>query len=312
MDVLPPRWADVTDDVTELLDMVARKGQALDQLHQKHVLPAFNDDEAKRKEEDEIESLTQDITRAFHDCHRAIKRVEAVVRDSKRAGTLDPAEETMARNIQISLAARVQEASALFRKRQSAYLKKLKTLGGFDSAADRTSTPVQTNFNPDTSLLESDADRSFSQSTIQQQQQLHRTSSSVNDSLIQQREREIEGIAQGIIELADLFRDLNTMVIDQGTLLDRIDYNIERTAIDVRGAERELVVAEGYQRKSMKRKVIFLLILCIVGVVILLGIRGGRRGGGGGDGTVGEVSAPPPAEQDAPLRVESPGGRLPG
>lgn len=119
MDLLPPRWADISDEVTDQLADIARKSQALERLHQKHVLPGFNDDEAKRAEEDEIEKLTQAITRGFHECHRCIQRVEQMVRD----GAMTKAEETMAKNIQVSLATRVQEASANFRKKQSAYLK---------------------------------------------------------------------------------------------------------------------------------------------------------------------------------------------
>jgi syntaxin 16 len=46
-----------------------------------------------------------------------------MVRDSKEQGGVTNGEETMAKNIQISLAARVQEASARFRKKQSTYLK---------------------------------------------------------------------------------------------------------------------------------------------------------------------------------------------
>ena len=112
MDLLPPRWADLSDEVTDQLADIARKSQALERLHQKHVLPGFNDDEAKRAEEGEIEKLTQAITRGFHECHRCIQRVEQMVRDG-----------TMTKNIQVSLATRVQEASANFRKKQSAYLK---------------------------------------------------------------------------------------------------------------------------------------------------------------------------------------------
>lgn len=142
MDVLPPRWADVSDEVTERLGDIARQSQALERLHQKHVLPVFGDDDeddggdndssaaaARRAEEAEIERLTQAITRGFHDCHRAIQRVERMVRENGTGSNnnssqmMTRAEETMARNVQISLAARVQEASANFRKKQSAYLK---------------------------------------------------------------------------------------------------------------------------------------------------------------------------------------------
>jgi syntaxin 16 len=87
--------------------------------------------------------------------------------------------------------------------------------------------------------MESDADKSFSQSTLQQTAQKRRHN---HDAVIEQREHEINDIARGIIELADIFRDLQAMVIDQGTMLDRIDYNVERMAVDVKEAEKELTV----------------------------------------------------------------------
>ncbi len=106
------------------------------------------------------------------------------------------------------------------------------------SPFDRSSTPMQNPYT-DPSMLESDADKSFSQSTLQQTSQRRYTS---NDTAITRREREINDIAKGIIELADIFKDLQTMVIDQGTMLDRIDYNVERMTVDVKAADKELVV----------------------------------------------------------------------
>lgn len=125
MDLLPPRWADISDEVTEFLADIATKSATLEKLHQKHVLPGFDDEEEKKREEREIEQLTQDITKGFHDCQKAIQRVEMIVRESTQQGTISRGEQTMAKNIQISLAGRVQEASAGFRKKQSAYLKSI-------------------------------------------------------------------------------------------------------------------------------------------------------------------------------------------
>lgn len=123
MDLLPPRWSDMSDEIADILAEIATKSQRLDKLHQTHVLPGFDDDDAKRKEEVQIERLTQEITKGFHQCHQRIQRVEQMVRESQQSGGISRAEETMAKNIQISLATRVQEASANFRKKQSAYLK---------------------------------------------------------------------------------------------------------------------------------------------------------------------------------------------
>lgn len=124
MDVLPPRWADVQDEVTDLLREIATRSAELDKLHQKHVLPGFEDEDVKKREEDVIEGLTQEITRGFHKCQAAIQKVDSMIREARNtAGGASQGEETMAKNIQISLASRVQEASAGFRKRQSNYLR---------------------------------------------------------------------------------------------------------------------------------------------------------------------------------------------
>jgi syntaxin 16 len=61
-----------------------------------------------------------------------------------------------------------------------------------------------------------------------------------NEVAIDQREREINQIAKSIYQLADIFRDLQTLVIDQGTMLDRIDFNIEQTNVQVQHAVVEL------------------------------------------------------------------------
>ena len=63
------------------------------------------------------------------------------------------------------------------------------------------------------------------------------------------------------------------MVIDQGTMLDRVDYNIEKMTVEVKAADKELVVATGYQRRSTKRWIILLLLIVIAGLLILLLIK---------------------------------------
>lgn len=133
----------------------------------------------------------------------------------------------------------------------------------------------------DPSLMDSEMDRTSAQSTLlQTKQKQHRPQQTgLHDATIAQREREIEQIAQGIIDLSNIFQELQTMVIDQGTMLDRVDYNVERMANDVKEADKELKVATTYQKKSTKRKIILLLILLVVGMFILLLVKPRSRGG---------------------------------
>ena len=275
MDLLPPRWLDIRDEVSEKLDGITKNMTILEKMHQKHVLPGFDDDAVKKREEREIESLTQGITRGFQSCQQSIKRIETMVREAQSSSSITNAEELMANNLKISLATRVGDISALFRKKQAAYLKKMRALGGIDSPFDRASTPMQNPYT-DPSMMETESDRTSAQSTILQTKQKQRQG--LQDATIQQREREIEQIAQGIIDLANIFQELQTMVIDQGTMLDRIDYNVERMATDVKAADKELTVATGYQKKSTKRKIILLLILLVVGMFILVLIKPRKKG----------------------------------
>lgn len=295
MDLLPPRWLDIQDEINTSLGEIASKMKKLEQLHAKHVLPGFDDESVKAKEEREIENLTHDITSGFGGCQRAIKRIDKLVYEQQQhsGGALAKADETMARNLKISLATRVGEVSTLFRKKQSAYLKKLRSLGGMSTPMDRSTTPTLAQ-NPytDPAMMDSEADLNTAQSTLQQTAQVRRRTG-VMDATIAQREREIESIAQGVIDLSNIFQELNAMVIDQGSLLDRIDYNVQRTAEHVKAAEKELTVATGYQKKSTKRKVMLLLVLLVVGMFILLLMKP-RKSSGGGAG-----NPAPPQEQPA-------------
>ncbi len=171
-------------------------------------------------------------------------------------------------------------------------IKELRTLGGLTTTIDKFSATAQNPYT-DPSMMESETDKSFSQSTLQQtSHQQVRT----NDAAIVQREREINDIAKGIIELADIFKELQNMIIDQGTMLDRIDYNIEIMAENVKGADKELIVvskhhvvlrnslvltldtqATSYQKKTTKRKILLFLILLVVGMFILLLVKPKRH-----------------------------------
>ena len=116
-----------------------------------------------------------------------------------------------------------------------------------------SATPSQNPYS-DPSMMESEVDKSFSQSTLQQAtiQQTAQKRLTGNEAAIAQREREINEIAKGIIELADIFKDLQMMVIDQGTMLDRIDYNIENMVVNVKEAEKELVVVRMHPSRASK------------------------------------------------------------
>lgn len=63
---------------------------------------------------------------------------------------------------------------------------------------------------------------------------------------IRLRDHELTEIANSIASLAELFKDLSILVIDQGTLLDSVEYNIEQTSVHITEAVKELDIATQY------------------------------------------------------------------
>ena len=180
------------------------------------------------------------------------------------------------------MATKIQEVSTTFRKTQSSYLKALRnesssayTLIDNSTNLTKLTEPYSSSSGTFDAALEDELDVNFSRSTLQQQQQL--LSGNIQDVNIQQREKEITKIAQGIIELADIFRDMQNMVIDQGTLLDRIDYNIEIMHTNVKQADKELVRALDYQKWTQKCRIILLLSLIVFALFIILLVKPKRH-----------------------------------
>lgn len=172
----------------------------------------------------------------------------------------------------------------------------------------RTNSPRPLNPYTDPSLQESYDDTSLSRATLLQTAQVRsHVHKDAHEALIAQREREIDEIAKGIIDLASIFQELQAMVIDQGSMLDRIDYNVERMATDVKAADKELTVATNYQRRTVKRKAMLLLAILVAGAFILLGLKLGSRSS---SASVSPPPVVPPARPEAPSNPDSPADGL--
>jgi len=66
----------------------------------------------------------------------------------------------------------------------------------------------------------------------------------------QQRSQEIQSLVKSINELADLTNDLRTLVLEQGSILDRIDYNVEHIHVAVKKSEGEVGKANEVSKNS--------------------------------------------------------------
>ncbi|CAD6565083.1 MAG: hypothetical protein TREMPRED_000809 [Tremellales sp. Tagirdzhanova-0007] len=247
---LPPKWVDLSDEIEDILGRAKAKIAFLDKLHAKHVLPGFTDRSA---EEREIERQTTDITKDIRRCTNLIASIQPTTRAAR-------VQVVTAKNVQRGLAQKVQELSGQFRKKQRVYMQKLQ--GHAIKNKDLLAASGAVTLKGSDSLDELQEDEQALQSQSQAIPEM--------DLNIEQRSNEITQIATSISELADLFRDLGGMIVEQGTVLDSVEYNVQTTARELVGAVEELKVAQKYQANTGRRKCILFLFLCIAGVIIVL------------------------------------------
>jgi syntaxin 16 len=159
-------------------------------------------------------------------------------------------------NIQRSLAKRLQEMSMEFRQSQRKYLAEVQNQ---KSGGDVNKFGI---------ALDQSGD-------FFNDQQL-----AVVDDLteaVQSRDQEIQKIAQSIEELGQIFKELAVLVIDQGTILDRIDYNMEAVVEHTKTGIQQLEKAERHQKVARPMKCILCLVSLIGVLLIILVLKHRRR-----------------------------------
>lgn len=283
---LPPKWLDISESVDSILLTIRPRMDTLSRLHEKHLRPGFTD---KSSEEKQIELLVLDITKDFRRCSRLVAGLASytqhLIREAKRSSASSPSDVTvrqiaLAQNVQTALATKVQDLSGAFRKQQTLYLKRMKGMEVRDRdirSSRGISAPSSTSVFKDSELAVREDIELSKQSLLTPTNSnallLQEESSSQQDSEILQRSKEIDEIAKSIQELATLFTDLQSLVIDQGTLLDRIDYNVELMGTELQGAVKELETATRYQRRSGRRQCILFLCLLIVLLIAIIIVK---------------------------------------
>ena len=80
---------------------------------------------------------------------------------------------------------------------------------------------------------------------------------------MKKRNEDINILANSINELSGIFKDLQNVVQEQGTILDRIDYNIDVSYENSQKGLKFLKKAEEHQNESCFRNVILVLFVII-------------------------------------------------
>ncbi|XP_045477484.1 syntaxin-16 [Harmonia axyridis] len=251
---MPPQWINDLEKTQNILQQIKIKIEELKNFHSRHLHKSTFDDSSA--DEEAIEYCTQGISRLFNEGY---KLVQTIKHNSHEGSTK---EHKLTVNVYCTLAASLQDLSQSFKSTQNSYLRELQ------SREDRSKIYFENqivNIDIYDDSGTEDIDSYFiGSSPPTQEQMLYLEEENTRFAL--EREQEVNSIVKSILEVNKIFKDLSIMVADQGTVLDRIDYNIERTQIDVFEGFKQLKSADAYQRKN--RKMCTIVVLAIVTILV--------------------------------------------
>ena len=245
---LPPAWVDFSEEASADIAAIKDKLRGLSSAHAKALLPTFDD--VGGAQDHVVEALTNEITRLLKRCEARLRRL------GERAGARGAEEQRVVKNVQTKLATEAHRLSVVFRKTQKEYLQRLQQQEGRGPGG----AGVDDVFSPYADQSASDdagGDPGFS---AQQMRRVDRV-----EARSYERDQEVAHILRSVNDLAGVMKDLSVLIIDQGTVLDRIDYNCEMVATTVEEGRKQLAKAEDYQKNSR-------LILCIYFLAAMVGV----------------------------------------
>ncbi|CAH8545750.1 unnamed protein product [Schistosoma turkestanicum] len=253
-------WQTKVNSLQYTFSMIRQKMKEVIALHDRHLMASNLDDNLN--ENQEIESQTKELTQLFNLSHSQLGQLSKLRRSS--AIWQQSQESKLTENVLCNLARTLQDLSVVFRKAQSKYLNELR------SRDERIRSYLKVDLNiEDTStnnIVNEFEDGDYA--VWESQKQRRSLLLTENTNMVVQREQEIHQIVQSICELNDIFRDVAQMVVDQGTLIDRIDYNVEHTQIRIEEGLKHLKKAQSHQSKDRK----MIIILVLAGLVVISGV----------------------------------------
>ncbi|EER01979.1 syntaxin-43, putative [Perkinsus marinus ATCC 50983] len=250
MATLPPQWFDIQTEISDYLTQIKERLSQLRSVQQKRLLKVFDDHSGSESLQDaELDAISTAVNQLFRKCEI---RLKDLVRSTPGE---DSKMEECRKNAARALANRMQGLSGEFKSMQGKFLKEVRQRQNVNLWEDDG---------------ESRGKGVLDDAGFDDQQVLELEALEVNAT---QRSKEIGKIAQSIIELNQIFKELAVLVIDQGTVLDRIDYNMEHAVDQTREANVQLTQAERAQRSSRVMKCILILAMFIFLNIIIIAYR---------------------------------------
>ena len=222
----------------------------MQEKQQQRLIPKFDDEENKKLNKS-IKELSAEMTLELKDCQKILKEIIADKTDEDDTFLNNLNSKQIKQNMKQNIITKINEFTKKFKLNQELYNNK---------------------FN-DFVIDEDIANKSFSMKKNDEEENKNSNdflSTQENYSQLRKRDQDLTNLLNSVNELAQIFKDMQTLVMEQGTILDRIDYNIEVASTNVSKGKKNITKADKYMKNNCFRNVIIVLIVIIFIEALLL------------------------------------------
>nr|BAN65710.1 t-SNARE protein, putative [Babesia bovis] len=232
---LPPSWLELVEDCIFTFKNVKNRIRDLDNAQNKSLLTVF--DRLGKKDHGQIGVITTDIATMMKKIER---NMDIIGRECP-----DYVENQLRKNARHKIASELLGLSDTFRRLQKTYYERVQ-----EDKQNRANSAI-----PEIALV----NESFVQEQVQ-----------VSHENIADRTNRLHEITMTMQELRDMYTQLANMIVEQGSMLDQIDYNVRLLTENTKGVVRELRKTLKKETSGFAIKMVRNLLLVIFVEIILL------------------------------------------
>ena len=226
----------------------------LQEKQQQRLIPKFDDQENKKLNKS-IKELSAEMTQELIECQKLLKDI---IKDKTDEDDINDISELnsgsnkqIKQNMKQNIITKINDFTKKFKLNQELYNNKFK-----DFVIDEEIT------NKSFSIRRNDEDENKNSNDFLSTQE--------NNDQLRKRDEDLTNLLKSVNDLAQIYKDMQTLVMEQGTILDRIDYNIDVASSNVTQGKKNINKAEKHMKNNCFRNVIIILIVIIFIEALLL------------------------------------------
>ena len=225
----------------------------MQEKQQQRLIPKFDDQENKKLNKS-IKEISTEMTQELKQCQNILKEI---IIDKEDLNDINNFSELNATNVQIkqnmkqNIITKLNDFTKKFKLNQELYNNKFQ----------------------DFVIDEEMANKSFSIRKNEEKNSNDFLSTQENNDQLRRRDEDLTNLLKSVNDLAQIFKDMQTLVMEQGTILDRIDYNIDIASSNISKGKKNITKADKHMKNNCFRNVIIILIVIIFIEALLLVLK---------------------------------------